>query len=252
MLLNTLKGKPEESLAMEMPRKGQIIVCWERHYRLFRLGHIAQNAFWGLLQSNLWLRTQEFWSNSLHQTKYLNLICIYNYSKETRNIEKPLNISVREQGVPAETAEVAIQLQGLLPEFWTWKKPRAGDVLKVTSFVTEQVPEQRGSYTFLSLQGETTTTTSMGYCSVPAVSMPAMEHFQTTTVKHLERLSRRGKKFYKNHTTKIYSRNVFPKLTLHSQNFWEGLQAILGTSASWFCSLALCFNFMLFYVFMGK
>lgn len=91
-------------------------------------------------------------------------------------------------------------------------------MLKVTPFVTERGPEQRGSYTFLSLQGKTTTTTSRGYCSVPTVSVPAMEHFQTTTVKHLERLSRR-KKNYKNHTTKIYSRNVFPKLTLHSQNF---------------------------------
>lgn len=114
-----------------------------------------------------------------------------------------------------------------------------------------RVPEQRGSHTFLSLQGKTTTTTSRGYCSVPTVSVPAMEHFQTTTVKHLERLSRRGEKNYKNHTTKIYSRNVFPKLTLYSQNS-EGPKAILGTFAFWFCRLALCFNFTLFYIFTGK
>lgn len=181
--------------------------------------------------------------------KYLNLACICNYSKKKRNVQNTQHLG--EWGVPAETAEVAIQLHGLLAKFYRLKKQRAGDVLKVTPFVTEGVPEQRGSYTFLSLQGKTTTTTSRVYCSVPTVSVPAMEHFQTTTVKHLERLSRRKKKYYKNHTTKIYSRNVFPKLTLCSQNFW-GPKAILGTFASWCCSLTLCFNFTLFYVFMGK
>lgn len=59
------------------------------------------------------------------------------------------------------------------------------------------------------------------------------------------------KKNCKNHTTKIYSRNVFPKLTLHSQNS-EGPKAILGTFAFWFCRLALCFNFTLFCIFTGK
>lgn len=161
-------------------------------------------------------------------------------------------MSATERGAPAEVAEAALWTHGLLAKFWRWKTLSTGDVLKVTLPVTGQLPAQRGSDTFLSLQGKTTSATSRGHCFVPAFSMPAMEHFQTTTVKHLERLSRREKKTYKNHTTKIYSRNMFPKLTLHSQNFWGGPKAILGTFASWFCSLALNFNFTLFYIFMVK
>lgn len=144
---------------------------------------------------------------------------------------KVCKISATEWRVRAENAEVTIQLHGWLAKLWRWKKLRAGDVLKVTPFVTELVPEQRGSHTSFSLPGEPTTTTSRSYCSVPTVSVPATEHFQTTTVKHLERLSRR-KKHRKNHTIKIYSRNVFPKLTLHSQNFWERPKAVSGTFAS--------------------
>lgn len=144
---------------------------------------------------------------------------------------KVCKISATEWRVRAENAEVTIQLHGWLAKLWRWKKLRVGDVLKVTPFVTELVPEQRGSHTSLSLPGEPTTTTSRSYCSVPTVSVPATEHFQTTTVKHLERLSRR-KKHRKNHTIKIYSRNVFPKLTLHSQNFWERPKAVSGTFAS--------------------
>lgn len=91
-------------------------------------------------------------------------------------------------------------------------------MLKVTPFVTERGPEQRGSYTFLSCKEKPQPPHQGVTALCPQSQCLPWNIFKTTTVKHLERLSRR-KKNYKNHTTKIYSRNVFPKLTLHSQNF---------------------------------
>lgn len=184
--------------------------------------------------------------NSIKQSalgKYLYLACIHNYPKKTSQLQC------------GELLQRLLKWPSSYMAYWlSFKDERNWEQVmcwRSHHLWQNRVPEQRGSYTFLSLQGETTTTTSRGYCSVPAVSVPAMEHFQTATVKHLERLSWRGKKNCKNHTTKIYSRNVFPKLTLYSQNS-EGPKAILGTFAFWFCRLALCFNFTLFCIFTGK
>lgn len=142
---------------------------------------------------NLWTRTQEFQSNSSHlRSVYIWIVFIIT-AKRQEDI-KILNMSATERGAPAEVAEAALWTHGLLAKFWRWKTLSTGDVLKVTLPVTGRLPAQRGSDTFLSLQGKTTSATSSGHCSVPAFSTPAMEHFQTTTVKHLERLSRREKK----------------------------------------------------------
>lgn len=158
-------------------------------------GDMAQMTFWSLLESNEICVCEQRKFNQSALGKYLNLACIHNYPKKTSQLQC------------GELLQRLLKWPSSYMAYWrSFKDERNWEqVMCWRSHHSRQirVPEQRGSYTFLSLQGKTTTTTSRGFCSMPAVSVPAMEHFQTTTVKHLERLSRRGKKLQKPHNQNL-------------------------------------------------
>lgn len=91
-------------------------------------------------------------------------------------------------------------------------------MLKVTPFVTEQSPRTEGII-HLPLFARKNHNHHIKGLLLCARSLCACHGtFSNNNCKTSGEAFKERKKNYKNHTTKIYSRNVFPKLTLHSQN----------------------------------